>query len=147
MKTAIDEGKVKYYSVNSISAGNDASAQGLNSIASGTTARAYKEGSIVLGQDAQSGHGLAQEGEKAVALGAGSGNVVTDSVEINNGPIINENGIDMRETRITNLAVGTERGDAVNLGQLQDTAGNLQNQINDVHAVFPNAAKVNFVTG
>ncbi len=59
-------------------------------------------------------------------------NVTADSVEINNGPTINENGIDMSGKRITNLAPGIDREDAVNVGQLHDTASNLQGQIDDV---------------
>ncbi|MGY0560149.1 ESPR-type extended signal peptide-containing protein [Luteimonas sp. A277] len=42
-----------------------------------------------------------------------------DSITINNGPVINGSGIDMGDTRITNLAPGQDGTDAVNVDQLE----------------------------
>ena len=60
--------------------------------------------------------------------------VTADTVEINNGPIINENGIDMRNKKITNLAAGTERTDAVNVGQLRDAENRLDGRIDNLRS-------------
>ncbi|WP_288727715.1 YadA-like family protein, partial [uncultured Psychrobacter sp.] len=47
-----------------------------------------------------------------------------NSITINNrGPVISQTGIDMRGTKITNLAPGTEGTDAVNVDQLKDYVG------------------------
>ncbi|MGG4603771.1 YadA-like family protein [Paenalcaligenes sp. Me131] len=60
-------------------------------------------------------------------------NIKADEIQINNGgPIINENGIDMSGKRITNVAAGINETDAVNVGQLQEVAGNLQGQVNHI---------------
>lgn len=53
-------------------------------------------------------------------------------VAIENGPTINQGGINMNNKKITNVAAGTAPTDAVNLGQLQSATGSLQNQINQV---------------
>lgn len=59
--------------------------------------------------------------------------VTTNEIVINNGgPIINENGIDMSDNRITNVAPGIDGTDAVNVNQLGQATGGLQNQINDL---------------
>src|SRR5690606_14683808 len=42
-----------------------------------------------------------------------------DSITINNGPVISNTGIDMGDTRITNLAAGEAGTDAVNVSQLE----------------------------
>src|SRR5699024_6694701 len=52
--------------------------------------------------------------------------VTTNEVRVNNGPIINENGIDMSGERITNMAPGVDSGDAVNVGQLRDTENRIR---------------------
>src|SRR3546814_8197104 len=41
-------------------------------------------------------------------------------------------GIDMAGKPITNVAAGVNETDAVNVGQLQQAAGNLQNQVNNL---------------
>ncbi|NYT84960.1 YadA-like family protein [Pollutimonas harenae] len=67
------------------------------------------------------------------AVNINAGQVKADRIEINNGgPIIDEKGINMADNRITNVAPGVDEKDAVNVGQLQQTAGNLQNQVNDL---------------
>ncbi len=59
--------------------------------------------------------------------------VQADEIQINNGgPIINENGINMSGKHITNVAAGVNDTDAVNVSQLNQVAGNLQGQINNI---------------
>src|SRR5690606_24298580 len=58
--------------------------------------------------------------------------VNAQTVAIENGPIIDSKGIDMAGKPITNVAAGVNETDAVNVGQLQQAAGNLQNQVNDL---------------
>ncbi|MCP1633080.1 autotransporter adhesin [Kerstersia gyiorum] len=53
-------------------------------------------------------------------------------VVIENGPVLNQNGIDMRDQRIVNVAAGQAPNDAVNVSQLEAATGNLQNQVNSV---------------
>ncbi|MDN4121538.1 YadA family autotransporter adhesin, partial [Alcaligenes endophyticus] len=64
--------------------------------------------------------------------------VKANEIQINNGgPIINEQGIDMSGKRIANVAAGVNETDAVNVRQLQEATGGLQNQVShirqDVH--------------
>ncbi|WP_427973140.1 YadA-like family protein [Alcaligenes nematophilus] len=60
-------------------------------------------------------------------------NVQADEIQINNGGlIINENGINMSGKHITNVAAGVNDTDAVNVSQLNQVAGNLQGQINNI---------------
>uniref|UniRef100_UPI00333E1F87 YadA family autotransporter adhesin n=1 Tax=Paracandidimonas soli TaxID=1917182 RepID=UPI00333E1F87 len=59
--------------------------------------------------------------------------VKADRIEISNGgPVIDQNGINMNDKRITNVAPGVDATDAVNVGQLQQATGNLQNQVNNL---------------
>lgn len=56
--------------------------------------------------------------------------VNTDSITINNGgPVINKDGINMNNNRITNVAPGIDGTDAVNVDQLTAVNNNLQQQI------------------
>src|SRR5690606_33770562 len=56
--------------------------------------------------------------------------VSTKEVAIENGPTINQDGIDMNDKRVTNMADGVNDRDAVNVGQLNKATGNITNQIN-----------------
>src|SRR5690606_1213340 len=58
--------------------------------------------------------------------------VTAKEVSIENGPTLNQNGIDMGGKKITNLGAGTAPTDAVNLGQLETATNGLQNQVNQV---------------
>ncbi|MFC6443241.1 YadA family autotransporter adhesin, partial [Paenalcaligenes hermetiae] len=59
--------------------------------------------------------------------------VQADEIHISNGgPIINENGINMGGKHITNVAAGVNDTDAVNVSQLNQVAGNLQGQVNNI---------------
>ena len=67
------------------------------------------------------------------AVQVNAGQIQADEIQISNGgPIINENGIDMSGKPITNVAAGVNETDAVNVGQLQQAAGNLQGQVNSL---------------
>ena len=56
-----------------------------------------------------------------------------DTVTIRNGgPIINENGINMNDKRVTNVAAGIDGADAVNVDQLETVRGNLQGQVSNL---------------
>lgn len=67
------------------------------------------------------------------AIDVNATNVKTDEVVINNGgPVINQNGIDMNNKRITNVADGVDAGDAVNMGQLTNFQQNVSAEINNV---------------
>jgi len=59
-----------------------------------------------------------------------SNKVTTKELAIENGPTINQNGIDMGGKQITNLADGKADSDAVNVGQLNKVAGSVANSIN-----------------
>ena len=61
-----------------------------------------------------------------------AGKVNAKEVAIENGPTINQSGIDMGGKVISNVGEGKAPTDAVNLGQLQTATGNLQNQINGI---------------
>ncbi|MGB6102992.1 MAG: YadA-like family protein [Pusillimonas sp.] len=68
---------------------------------------------------------------KDIAVESVSANTVNaKQVVIENGPSIKQDGIDMNDRRITNLADGINDTDAVNVGQLNQATGNINNQIN-----------------
>ncbi|CAM5180330.1 hypothetical protein CDEF62S_04395 [Castellaniella defragrans] len=52
------------------------------------------------------------------------------AVIIQDGPTINQNGIDMNNKRITNVAPGVDGTDAVNVNQLNNLANNVTNGMN-----------------
>ena len=58
--------------------------------------------------------------------------VTSDEVRINNGPTINQNGIDMNQKRITNVANGINDTDAVNVRQLDGIRNEFRNEIGGV---------------
>ncbi|MDD7570098.1 MAG: YadA-like family protein [[Actinobacillus] rossii] len=59
--------------------------------------------------------------------------VTADEVNITDGPSINTNGIDMNNKRITNVAPGRAgTNDVVNMNQLGDAIGNVNNKIHSV---------------
>lgn len=60
--------------------------------------------------------------------------VETKEVRIENGPVIDQNGIDMRDKAISNVADGKAAQDAVNVRQLNQVAGGLQGQVNDLRS-------------
>ena len=76
--------------------------------------------------------GLAQDItlNSVTAVKVNASTVNANEVRIENGPIINEQGIDMSGNKITNLAEGTAGTDAVNVDQLNKATGNITNNIN-----------------
>ncbi|WP_179266694.1 YadA family autotransporter adhesin, partial [Bordetella genomosp. 4] len=58
--------------------------------------------------------------------------VNAQEVKIENGPVINQGGIDMGGKKIINVGAGTSPTDAVNLGQLESATSSLQSQVNQV---------------
>src|SRR5690606_34546373 len=58
--------------------------------------------------------------------------VSAKEVAVENGPTINQGGIDMNDKQIKRLADGVEAQDAVNVRQLSTATANLQGQVNQV---------------
>ncbi|WP_341668578.1 YadA-like family protein [Alcaligenes sp. SDU_A2] len=59
-----------------------------------------------------------------------SKSVTTNELKIENGPTINQSGVNMNDKPITNLADGKAPQDAVNVRQLGQATANIQGQIN-----------------
>ncbi|AKX53385.1 YadA-like family protein [Thiopseudomonas alkaliphila] len=66
------------------------------------------------------------------AVNVNATNVTANEVTINNGPVINQNGIDMRDKQITNVADGVAPKDAVNVSQLENVKNDLHTEIGGV---------------
>ena len=74
--------------------------------------------SVTIKGDGKNIHTSTNEaGEVIVGLGK---NIKVDSVEINGGAVLNQDGLDMKGNRITNIAKGVKDTDAVNVRQLQE---------------------------
>ncbi len=56
----------------------------------------------------------------------------TDSIGIKNGPTMTTDGIDAANKKITNVAAGTEKTDAVNYGQLKDVESKVDNNTQNI---------------
>ncbi|HEX7813710.1 YadA family autotransporter adhesin, partial [Dyella sp.] len=97
--------------VDSVAAGAGASATGNNSTAMGAGANAAGSNSTAIGS------GSSASGNNAVAIGAGSVADRDNSVSV---------GSAGNERQITNVAAGTSRTDAANVGQVQDAVSNMQ---------------------
>jgi trimeric autotransporter adhesin len=77
------------------------------------------------------GEGAAASGNSSTAMGAGSSATGNNSVAIGAGSVAaSDNTVSVgsvgNERRVTNVAAGTERTDAANVGQLQDAMSNMQ---------------------
>ncbi|WP_239501054.1 YadA-like family protein [Achromobacter insolitus] len=95
--------------------------------ATGTSATAIQPGSTMTvtgGNNIQ----LTQNGSEITV--ATSATPTFDSVSINGGPMLSGTGIDMGNRKITNVAAGTDPGDAVNVSQL-DNARTRYYSVND----------------
>lgn len=92
-------------------AGKPATASGSSSVAAGEGAMASGSNSTAIGA------GSSATGNNSVAIGAGS--VADGDNTVSVGSVGNER-------RIANVAAGTQRTDAANVGQLQDAMSNLQ---------------------
>jgi autotransporter adhesin len=107
-----------------VSSGTDAIAIGNGAVASGTAA-------IAIGKDAVTA------GDNSVALGQGASAPNTNSVALgSNSTTDRDNSVSVgsagNERQITNVAAGTQATDAVNLGQLNNAMGGMQQSINNV---------------
>jgi len=91
--------------------GKPATATGASSVAAGEGAAASGNNSTAIGA------GSSAAGNNSVAIGAGSVASADNTVSV---------GSAGNERRVTNVAAGTQRTDAANVGQLQDAVGNLQ---------------------
>uniref|UniRef100_UPI003342C1B8 YadA-like family protein n=1 Tax=Castellaniella defragrans TaxID=75697 RepID=UPI003342C1B8 len=58
--------------------------------------------------------------------------IVTQEIAIDGGPVISQDGIDMQDKKITNVADGTGQKDAVNVGQLNNAVGNVTQRLNQL---------------
>ena len=95
--------------------------------ATGTSATAIQPGSTMTvtgGNNIQ----LTQNGSEITV--STSATPTFDSVSINGGPVLSGTGIDMGNRKITNVAAGTDAGDAVNVSQL-DNARTRYYSVND----------------
>jgi trimeric autotransporter adhesin len=115
----------------SIALGNGAKATGVESIAIGKNAVTAGDNAVAMGSGASAqgansvalGNGATAPNVNSVALGAGSTTDRDNSVSVGTADL---------QRQLTNVANGTQATDAVNLGQLQQSMGNMNAQINNV---------------
>ncbi|WP_415877853.1 YadA-like family protein [Burkholderia cenocepacia] len=115
---------------NSIAIGNDVIAA-QDGVAIGHGARAQNSNAISIGTQSAAGPNGVSLGNNAlsvsdgIALGTNASAAGANSVALGSGSIAASNTVSVgsvgNERKITNVAAGTDRQDAVNLGQLQDT--------------------------
>ncbi|WP_456238758.1 YadA-like family protein [Paraburkholderia haematera] len=125
-------GSTTYVNINTPSTGGTAaSASGTDAIAIGNGAIASGTAAIAIGKDAVTA------GDNSVAMGQGASAPNTNSVALgSNSTTDRDNSVSMgstgHERQITNVAAGTQATDAVNLGQLNNAMGGMQQSINNV---------------
>ncbi|PJI47315.1 MAG: autotransporter adhesin [Pseudomonas sp.] len=103
---------------------------GADSLAGGAGAEATGDNSAAIGTRSRAG------GRNATALGNGADAQATNSVALGAGSVADrENSVSVgsagQERQITNVAAGTATTDAVNVGQLQKSMGDISNQFYD----------------
>ena len=127
----------------SSASGAGAQAMGANSSASGSGAKATADNSSAFGQGATAsgestlaaGQGSSSTSSQAVALGADSHASGTRSVALGYGSVADrDNSVSVgsvgHERQITNVASGTDRTDAANVGQVNDAFQSLGKSVN-----------------
>ncbi|CAE6882452.1 YadA-like family protein [Paraburkholderia domus] len=125
-------GDTTYVNINTPSTGGTAaSASGTDAIAIGNGAIASGTAAIAIGKDAVTA------GDNSVALGQGASAPNTNAVALgSNSTTDRDNSVSVgsagNERQITNVAAGTQATDAVNLGQLNNAMGGMQQSINNV---------------
>ena len=92
---------------------------------------ANKPATATGGSSVAAGEGAAASGNNSTAIGAGSSATGNNSVAIGAGSVADsDNTVSVgsvgNERRVSNVAAGTQRTDAANVGQLQDAMSNLQ---------------------
>ena len=123
--------------------GAGAQATAANSSASGSGAKATAENSSAFGQGATAsgasalavGQGSSATGSQTVALGTGSHASGAQSVALGNGSVADrDNSVSVgsvgHERQVTNVAAGTARTDAANVGQVNDAFQSLGKSVN-----------------
>jgi autotransporter adhesin len=116
--------------VHSVAAGAGAVASGADSVAMGSGAQASADNSVALGQNA------VVTGTGSVAMGNGAQASASDAVALGQNSVADRAntvsvGAAGSERQITNVAAGTQGTDAVNVNQLNQSAGSTLKQAND----------------
>jgi autotransporter adhesin len=116
--------------VHSVAAGANAVATGADSVAMGSGAQASADNSVALGQNA------VVTGTGSVAMGSGAQASASDAVALGQNSVADRAntvsvGAAGSERQITNVAAGTQGTDAVNVNQLNQSAGHTLKQAND----------------
>jgi len=116
--------------IHSVAAGANAAATGADSVAMGSGAQASADNSVALGQNA------VVTGTGSVAMGNGAQASASDAVALGQNSVADRAntvsvGAAGSERQITNVAAGTQCTDAVNVNQLNRSAGNTLKQAND----------------
>nr|WP_162940835.1 YadA family autotransporter adhesin [Rahnella bruchi] len=124
--------------------GAGAQAIGTNSSASGSEAKATAANATAVGQGATAsgastlaaGQGSSATGSQAVALGVGSVASGSHSVALGYGSVAErDNSVSVgsagHERQIANVAAGTSRTDAANVGQVNDAFQSLDKSVNN----------------
>lgn len=116
--------------VHSVAAGANAVATGADSVAMGSGAQASADNSVALGQNA------VVTGTGSVAMGSGAQASASDAVALGQNSVADRAntvsvGAAGSERQITNVAAGTQSTDAVNVNQLNQSAGHTLKQAND----------------
>ncbi|WP_166735275.1 YadA family autotransporter adhesin [Serratia fonticola] len=127
----------------STASGAQAQATGANSSASGNGAKATAANASAFGQGATAsgnsslaaGQASSATGTQTVALGAGSSASGSRSVALGYGSVAErDNSVSVgsvgHERQVTNVAAGTARTDAANVGQVNDAFESLGNSVN-----------------
>ena len=127
----------------STASGAGAQATAANSSASGSGAKATAVNATALGQGATAsgastlaaGQGSSATGSQTVALGAGSHASGAQSVALGYGSVADrDNSVSVgsvgHERQVTNIAAGTARTDAANVGQVNDAFQSLGKSVN-----------------
>ncbi|RDJ97300.1 YadA family autotransporter adhesin, partial [Paraburkholderia lacunae] len=131
-------GNTTYINISTPSSGGTAAAAtGSDAIAIGNGAVASGKAAIAIGKDTKTA------GDNSVSLGSGSSAPNTNSVALGaNSATDRDNSVSVgssgAERQITNVAAGTHGTDAVNLNQLNNAMGGVQQQMHDIDR---NAAK------
>ncbi|MFM0341049.1 YadA-like family protein [Paraburkholderia fungorum] len=125
-------GDTTYININTPASGGTAAvSSGTDAIAIGNGAVASGEAAIAIGKDTKT------PGNHSVALGDNSSATANNAVALGSNSVADRDntvsvGTAGNERTITNVAAGTQATDAVNLGQLNNAMGGMQQSINNV---------------
>jgi len=125
-------GDTTYININAPASGGTAAVSSVtDAIAIGNGAVASGEAAIAIGKNTTTA------GNESVSLGAGSSAPAANAVALGSNSVADrDNSVSVgsagAERQITNVAAGTKATDAVNLGQLNNAMGGMQQSINNV---------------